>query len=207
MALFPSIGHVAVTVTDLRRSTRWYTRLFDAEPVLDEDEMVGKFHHTVFALEGRRCLACILIRKQRTTDSTSIAQAWTMSRSRAVTAPGWNAGPYGWTNWVLSTGESQTPTTAPVCPSEIPTESRWSFSRHPSDPRCNGCRGDRRRRVLIEVIHRRPAYQGIAATRNTRISYAPTNIVGAPSHGDIHRHIVRAADSCCCPTGADTLGT
>ncbi|MET0999192.1 MAG: VOC family protein [Marmoricola sp.] len=52
MHTFPSIAHVAVTVTDLQRSTRWYTTLFDAEPVLDEDELIGKFHHTVFALEG-----------------------------------------------------------------------------------------------------------------------------------------------------------
>ena len=48
----PSITHVAVTVTDLERSTRWYTRLFGAGPVLDEDELIGKFHHTVFALDG-----------------------------------------------------------------------------------------------------------------------------------------------------------
>jgi len=49
---FPSITHIAVTVTDLDRSTRWYTSLFGAEPVLDEDEEGGTFHHTVYALEG-----------------------------------------------------------------------------------------------------------------------------------------------------------
>jgi catechol 2,3-dioxygenase-like lactoylglutathione lyase family enzyme len=49
---FPSIGHVAVTVTDLERSTRWYSELLAAAPVLDEDEQIGRFHHTVFALEG-----------------------------------------------------------------------------------------------------------------------------------------------------------
>ena len=49
---FPSIGHVAVTVTDLERSTRWYVDLFGTEPVLDEDETTGGFHHTVFALPG-----------------------------------------------------------------------------------------------------------------------------------------------------------
>jgi catechol-2,3-dioxygenase len=41
-----------VTVTDLDRSTSWYTRLFDAEPVLDEDELRGGFHHTVYVLDG-----------------------------------------------------------------------------------------------------------------------------------------------------------
>jgi glyoxylase I family protein len=49
---FPPITHVAVTVTDLERSTRWYSQLFAAAPVLDEDEQAGGFHHTVFALDG-----------------------------------------------------------------------------------------------------------------------------------------------------------
>jgi glyoxylase I family protein len=49
---FPSITHVAVTVTDLRRSTDWYRRLFASEPVLDEDVEIGAFHHTVFAVGG-----------------------------------------------------------------------------------------------------------------------------------------------------------
>jgi len=50
MAAFPPITHVAVTVTDLERSTGWYSRLLGSEPVLDEDESAGGFHHTVFAL-------------------------------------------------------------------------------------------------------------------------------------------------------------
>ena len=49
---FPPIAHVAVTVTDLDRSTRWYGELLAAEPVLDEDEEAGGFHHTVFLLDG-----------------------------------------------------------------------------------------------------------------------------------------------------------
>ncbi|GAA1834422.1 VOC family protein [Pseudonocardia ailaonensis] len=49
---FPALTHVAVTVSDLEASTRWYARLFDSEPVLDEDETAGGFHHTVFALDG-----------------------------------------------------------------------------------------------------------------------------------------------------------
>jgi glyoxylase I family protein len=49
---FPSIAHIAVTVTDLENSTRWYTRLFGTEPVLDEDEPDGGFHHTVYLLGG-----------------------------------------------------------------------------------------------------------------------------------------------------------
>ena len=49
---FPSLAHVAVTVTDLGRSTQWYTALFGSEPVLDEDEEGGAFHHTVYLLGG-----------------------------------------------------------------------------------------------------------------------------------------------------------
>jgi glyoxylase I family protein len=49
---FPGLQHVAITVSDLDRSTAWYTRLFGTDPVLDEDEESGTFHHTVFALDG-----------------------------------------------------------------------------------------------------------------------------------------------------------
>ena len=52
MPAFPAIAHVAVTVTDLDRSTRWYGALFGSDPVLDEDETTGGFHHTVFTLDG-----------------------------------------------------------------------------------------------------------------------------------------------------------
>ena len=50
MAEFPGIAHVAVTVSDLGRSSEWYQRLFDAKPVLDED--TGAFHHVVWMLPG-----------------------------------------------------------------------------------------------------------------------------------------------------------
>jgi glyoxylase I family protein len=49
---FPGLQHVAITVSDLQKSTEWYSRLFGADPVLDEDEEGGEFHHTVYALDG-----------------------------------------------------------------------------------------------------------------------------------------------------------
>src|ERR1700712_5127214 len=49
---FPGLQHVAITVSDLQRSTQWYSRLFGTDPVLDEDEEGGEFHHTVYALDG-----------------------------------------------------------------------------------------------------------------------------------------------------------
>ena len=45
---FPGIAHVAITVSDLEQSTAWYSALFGSDPVLDEDEESGDFHHTVF---------------------------------------------------------------------------------------------------------------------------------------------------------------
>ncbi|HEY0519233.1 MAG TPA: VOC family protein [Ilumatobacteraceae bacterium] len=45
----PAITHVAVTVKDLAVSEPWYTRLFGAEPVLDED--TGPFRHIVYLLD------------------------------------------------------------------------------------------------------------------------------------------------------------
>lgn len=45
---FPTITHVALTVSDLDRSVPWYQALFDSEPVLDED--TGPFRHVVWSL-------------------------------------------------------------------------------------------------------------------------------------------------------------
>jgi glyoxylase I family protein len=50
MSAFPTLTHVAVTVSDLSVSVPWYTRLIGAEPVLDED--TGPFHHVVYAVGG-----------------------------------------------------------------------------------------------------------------------------------------------------------
>jgi catechol-2,3-dioxygenase len=45
---FPTITHVALTVSDLSRSVPWYEGLFGSKPVLDED--TGPFRHVVWAL-------------------------------------------------------------------------------------------------------------------------------------------------------------
>jgi glyoxylase I family protein len=52
MTSFPAISHAAVTVSDLVHSTQWYTALIGSDPVLDEDEAKGAYHHTVWALPG-----------------------------------------------------------------------------------------------------------------------------------------------------------
>lgn len=48
MADFPTITHVALTVSDLGRSVPWYEKLFGSKPVLDED--TGPFRHVVWLL-------------------------------------------------------------------------------------------------------------------------------------------------------------
>jgi glyoxylase I family protein len=48
MPEFPTITHVALTVSDLGRSVPWYEQLFGAKPVLDED--TGPFRHVVWAV-------------------------------------------------------------------------------------------------------------------------------------------------------------
>jgi glyoxylase I family protein len=52
---FPGITHVAVTVSDLELSVPWYSHLFAADPVLDED--TGPFRHVVFAIDGGQLFA------------------------------------------------------------------------------------------------------------------------------------------------------
>ena len=51
MPEFPTITHVALTVTDLARSVPWYERLFGSKPVLDED--TGPFRHVVWLVGGQ----------------------------------------------------------------------------------------------------------------------------------------------------------
>jgi catechol-2,3-dioxygenase len=47
MADFPTVTHLALTVTDLSVSVPWYQSLLGSDPVLDED--TGPFRHVVFA--------------------------------------------------------------------------------------------------------------------------------------------------------------
>lgn len=50
MSTFPPITHVALTVRDLSVSVPWYSELFAAQPVLDED--TGPFRHVVWLVNG-----------------------------------------------------------------------------------------------------------------------------------------------------------
>jgi catechol-2,3-dioxygenase len=48
MPEFPTITHVALTVSDLGKSVPWYEALFGSKPVLDED--TGPFRHVVWSV-------------------------------------------------------------------------------------------------------------------------------------------------------------
>jgi catechol 2,3-dioxygenase-like lactoylglutathione lyase family enzyme len=48
MSGFPSLNHIAITVSDLEVSRPWYKRFFGSDPVIDED--TGPYHHVVWAL-------------------------------------------------------------------------------------------------------------------------------------------------------------
>jgi catechol 2,3-dioxygenase-like lactoylglutathione lyase family enzyme len=51
---FPAIHHVALTVSDLNVSKPWYGKLFGSDPVMDEVEDAGNFHHVVWLVgEGQ----------------------------------------------------------------------------------------------------------------------------------------------------------
>lgn len=130
---FPALTHVAVTVTDLDASTRWYTQLFGAEPVLDEDESSGTFHHAVYALDGGTLFGVHTHNGSTApVPSTRRAPAWTTSPSPSVgmsSTRGW----LGWTSWESATAVSRTRRTAPGSHSETLTTSRWSSSRRLSE--------------------------------------------------------------------------
>ncbi len=50
MPEFPTLTHVALTVSDLSKSVPWYEQLFNSAPVLDED--TGPFRHVVWLVGG-----------------------------------------------------------------------------------------------------------------------------------------------------------
>src|SRR5665213_2303244 len=51
MPEFPTITHVALTVSDLGRSVPWYQKVFGTEPILDEE--TGSFRHVVWLVGGQ----------------------------------------------------------------------------------------------------------------------------------------------------------
>ena len=50
MADFPSVNHLALTVTDLEVSVDWYQRLFGVAPAMDGE--TNGYRHVVFPLAG-----------------------------------------------------------------------------------------------------------------------------------------------------------
>jgi predicted enzyme related to lactoylglutathione lyase len=125
---FPGIAHVAVTVSDLEQSTAWYSALFGSDPVLDEDEQSGDFHHTVFAIDGGQLFGLHthpepndekFDERRPGLDHVSFA-----CRDRNELA----ARACGSPNWASLTRASKMPAMDRAFRSETPTGSPWSSS-------------------------------------------------------------------------------
>ena len=106
---FPGLQHVAITVADLERSTQWYSRLFGAEPVLDEDEESGTFHHTVFLLDGGQLFG--LHTHMGAESGDAFDERRTGPRPRGLRAsparPSWSSGATASTSWASPTAASR----------------------------------------------------------------------------------------------------
>ena len=122
---FPSITHVAVTVSDLDVSVPWYDALFGARAVLDED--TGPFRHVVYAL-GDTLFGLHQFPDPAGGSFDERARASTTSPSASRTATSWWSGSVGSRSSAWTTAASSTPATAPACPSGTPTASPSSSS-------------------------------------------------------------------------------
>ena len=204
MSSFPALAHVAVTVTDPERSTRWYNALFDAEPVLDEDEETGGFHHTVYLIGGGQLFGLHTHPGALGDKFNDSRPAWITSRSPVVTATSCRTGPHGWTRWASPTAASSMLTTDPASRSATPTGSRWSSSRRRPDP-ANAERPSRQpdRKVMKggshlcapSYCHRyRPAATAAAA-------HAVCGICVCMSVGGLERPVLSADREVCVTSG------
>ena len=125
---FPSISHVALTVTDLEASAAWYERLLCVCPVLNED--AGPFWHTVYPLAGGTLLGLHRHRRTRGNDRFDpLRPASTTSRSPAPTATNSRPGRPVSTSSASATAASSTRPTDPACRSRTPTATPLSSSR------------------------------------------------------------------------------
>jgi catechol 2,3-dioxygenase-like lactoylglutathione lyase family enzyme len=96
---FSGITRVAVTVTDLARSTAWYPELFGSPSVLDEEVDAGAFHHTVFALGGGHLFG---LHKHAETNAATFDERSGLTRPRprsaAATVQSSRSGAADWTS-------------------------------------------------------------------------------------------------------------
>ena len=181
---FPGITHVAVTVSDLERSTRWYSALFDAPPVLDEDENIGGFHHTVFALGGGQLFGLHTHAfgpggrfDERRPGLDHVAFA---CRDRAELQ--------GWARRLEPSRRparraSSTPTTARGCRSAIRTASPWSSSPHRPDHGRHRSDRPSARAALRGPARVSAARVVVVAVGNCRQLLEPVGLVAAIGRG------------------------
>ena len=134
---FPGLQHVAITVSDLDASTQWYTRLFGADPVLDEDEEGGEFHHVVYALDGGLLFGLHTHMGREAKDRADERRTGPRPHQLRPVGhlPSSRSGATASTSWGSSTAGSRRRTTARASRSATPTTSPSSSSSRPApDP-------------------------------------------------------------------------
>ncbi len=91
MADFPSVNHLALTVTDLEVSVDWYQRLFDVAPAMDGE--TNGYRHVVFPWQEGSSSGCTPSPSPSLTMSfRSCGPGWTMSPSAAPAGTSWKDG-------------------------------------------------------------------------------------------------------------------
>ena len=144
---FPGFTHIAVTVSDLARSTAWYADLFGSAPVLDEDVEAGAFHHTVFAIGGGNLFGLHV----HAEPSSAPFDERGPGLDHVSFACGDRAELEKWGVRLDSSGSctarSSTLPTGPDSRSATRTASPWSSLLHPPDPGAPASRGERGRTV------------------------------------------------------------
>ncbi len=144
MPEFPTITHVALTVTSLDRSVPWYETLFDKKAVLDED--TGPFRHVVWLVGGTLVGLHEFPDLQSTEPFNERRVGLDHLAFACANRANWPSGSHGSTRWASPTVASSTPPTGPACRSETLTTSRWSSSHRQADLRAD----PRRQRSVAE---------------------------------------------------------
>jgi catechol 2,3-dioxygenase-like lactoylglutathione lyase family enzyme len=106
MAEFPTISHVALTVSDLNRSVPWYQALFGSDPVIDED--TGPFRHVVWMLGGRTLVGLHQFASPSSNEAFTELRPGLdhLASQSARTAANSNSGKRDSASWVSTTAES-----------------------------------------------------------------------------------------------------
>ncbi|WP_369405194.1 VOC family protein [Streptomyces sp. NRRL S-87] len=124
------IGHLVLTVTDVKRSAEFYNQLLDTQTVVDVEDDFGPF--AAIASPPSSSVSVRTRRRTGRTPSIRRGSGWTTAPSTSPTGPLWRRGRRGWTK-----GTSRIPASSRIRPgpctstSRTRTTSRWSSTAPP----------------------------------------------------------------------------